>query len=381
MISKALKLWDTHFDNWQSEIEDRRNYRDMAADEKWSKYWISFDSVLALPGPPRVYCGITSFCAEIFKAYDRTKRSFVDLGYAAIADPYDAKFHRSLLASRDGCLYGAIALLHDVDRYGDAPGGAIVRYNPLSGEIRKIGIPLPHVYIQSMAIDEEKRLAYCQTFTPEYLVSFHLDSCESRILGLTGSGIGMGQGENIVIDRRGRVWGGWSVTRAWQNEPGVDQHRLYVYDPEGGKIDFLDAGLPHLNGRPGYAHLDGMIAADDGRLYAGSGEGGLVRIDPDSRKIELLGAPVPPARIAAFAMGPDGDLYGIGGRYGNASLFRLELKSGTYSIVGKIVDSETGVSPWQIHDMSFAEDGTIFAGENDNPYRSSYLWEIHPEVK
>ena len=38
-----------------------------------------------------------------------------------------------------------------------------------------------------------------------------------------------------------------------------------------------------------------------------------------------------------------------------------------------------GISPWQIHDMSFAEDGTIFAGENDNPYRSSYLWEIHPE--
>ena len=328
MISKALKLSDEHFDNWNEEIEDRWEYRDMKADERWRKHWISFDSVLAPSGSNRIYCGITSFGADIFKAYDRTKGAFVDLGYAAVADPFDAKFHRSLIASRDGHLYGAVALLHDVDRYWDAPGGAVIRYNPKSGEIGKIGIPVPHSYIQSMAIDEARRLAYCQTFTPEYLVSFHLDSGESRILGLTGSGIGMGQGENIVIDRRDRVWGGWSVTRAWQNQPGKDQYRLYVYDPKQGKIEFLNLGLPHLDGRPGYAHLDGMIAAADGRLYAGTGEGGLVRIDPDSRKIELLGAPVPPARIAAFAMGPDGALYGIGGRFGNASLFRLELKTG-----------------------------------------------------
>lgn len=379
MISKALKLSDEHFDNWNEEIEDRWEYQDMKADEKWRKHWISFDSVLALAGSNRVYCGITSFGADIFKAYDRTKGAFVDLGYASVADPYDAKFHRSLIASRDGHLYGAVALLHDVDRYWDAPGGAVIRYNPGSGEIRKIGIPVPHTYVQSMAIDESRRLAYCQTFTPEYLVSFHLDSGESKILGLTGSGIGMGQGENIVIDRRDRVWGGWSVTRAWQGQPGKDQYRLYVYDPKQGKIEFLNLGLPHLDGRPGYAHLDGMIAAANGLLYAGTGEGGLVRIDPDSRKVELLGAPVPPARIAAFAMGPDGDLYGIGGRYGNASLFRLELKIGKYSMIGKIIDSENEVSPWQIHDMAFADDGTIFAGENDNPYRSSYLWEIHPE--
>ena len=138
-----------------------------------------------------------------------------------------------------------------------------------------------------MVIDEKRRLGYCQTFTPEYLVSFNLDTAESTVLGLTGSGIGMGQGENIVIDYRGRIWGGWSVTRAWQSSPGVDQYRLYRYDPDKDEIEFFRHGLPHLNNRSGWAHVDGMIAASKRhKIYCGSGEGGLFRIDPDTAAID-----------------------------------------------------------------------------------------------
>jgi hypothetical protein len=186
----------------------------------------------------------------------------------------------------------------------------------------------------------------------------------------------MGQGENIVLDSRGRVWGGWSVTRAWQSNAGVDQYRLYRYDPAADRIEFFRHGLPHLDGSRGFAHLDGLFAAPNGKLYCGSGEGGLFRIDPDTAEVTLLGAPVPPARIAAFAMGPDGFLYGIGGRYGNASLFRMDLDTERYELLGRIQDEATGESAWQVHDMDIAPDGVIFAGENDNPHRSSYLWEI-----
>ena len=98
-----------------------------------------------------------------------------------------------------------------------------------------------------MVIDENRRTAYCQTFTPEYLVSFNLDTGESRILGLTGSGIGMGQGENIVLDSNGCVWGGWTVTRAWQSSPGIDQYRLYRYDPQEDRIEFFRHGIPRLD--------------------------------------------------------------------------------------------------------------------------------------
>ncbi len=31
---------------------------------------------------------------------------------------------------------------------------------------------------------------------------------------------------------------------------------------------------------------------------------------------------------------------------------------------------------YQCHDIVATDDGVIYACENDNPYRSSYLWEI-----
>ena len=372
---KAHKLFELHLDNWRTDIEDQYEYVDFINNDELRVKWISFDSILA--DADLVYCGITSFNADIFRAYDRKSGEFLDLGFSTIADPFDAKFHRALIKSRDGNIYGAIALLHDVDNYWNAPGGSIVRYNPENGDIKKIGIPVPHVYIQGLAIDESRRIAYCQTFTPEYLASFNIDTGESRILGLTGSGFAMGQGENILLDNKNRVWGTWSVTRAWQSSAGVDQYRLYRYDPSEDRIEFFRHGLPHLDDSPGFAHIDGMIAASDGNLYAGSGEGGLFRINPETAEIELLGAPCPPNRIAAFDEGNDGYLYGIGGRFGNASLFRMDIKTGSYELLGRLSDPDIGASAWQIHDMSIADDGTIFAGENDNPNRSSYLWEIN----
>ena len=83
-----------------------------------------------------------AFDADIFKAYDRKSDKFVDLGYASVADPFDAKFHRALERGPDGCLYGAIALLHCADRFLEAPGGAIVKYDPRSGVVTKLGVPL-----------------------------------------------------------------------------------------------------------------------------------------------------------------------------------------------------------------------------------------------
>ncbi len=373
----AHKLYDYSFDNWKSEIEDKYEYDDMRADDRLRVEWISFDCVMADPDSELVYLGITSFDADIFRAYDRKTGDFVDLGFSRVADPFDAKFHRSLVKSKDGCVYGAIALLHDVDRYWEAPGGSIVRYDPGNDDIEKMGIPVPHTYIQGMVIDENTRKAYCQCFTPEYLAEFDLETRESRILGLTGSGFGMGQGENIVMDRKGRVWGTWSVTRAWQSDAGVDQYRLYRYDPEKDKIEFFRRGIPHLDTtRAGYCHIDGMVVVPDGRIYCGSAEGGLYRIDEKTGAVSFVAAPVPPARLAAFAMGPDGFLYGIGGRYGNASLFRMNLDTEQCELLGLLRDPDIGESAWQIHDMDFAPDGAIFAGENDNPLRSSYLWEI-----
>jgi hypothetical protein len=199
-----LKLKDRRFDNWSSEVEDCWHYADFLNHRSWRCGWISFDCCYYLPETKRVYCGITSFDADIFWAFDRKSGEFMECGFGPVRNPYDAKFHRSLLQWKtDGCLYAAIALLHDIDRYWEAPGGAIVRHNPLTGETVKLAIPLPHHYIQSIYLAQETGIIYGITFTPEQMFSFDIRSSESRDLGPLGSGFEMGQGENIEIDGEG----------------------------------------------------------------------------------------------------------------------------------------------------------------------------------
>ena len=84
---------------------------------------------------------------------------------------------------------------------------------------------------------------------------------------------------------------------------------------------------------------------------------------------------------AASQVGSDGQragrmLYGSAGQDGLASLFRYDPASGSLEDLGPIYDPMLRERAFQLHDMTIAADGMIYAGENDVPYRSGYLWEI-----
>src|SRR5262249_16704393 len=110
----SLKLKDRRFgEEWFERVQDRWNYDDLVADPRWREDWISFDGVVHHAGSNRLLLGITSFAADIFKSYDLGAGRFADLGFARVANRYDAKFHRSMELTRDGrSLYAATALLH-----------------------------------------------------------------------------------------------------------------------------------------------------------------------------------------------------------------------------------------------------------------------------
>ena len=379
MKIRAFKLQDVHYGNqWFDEIEDHWDYDDFKAHPDWRTGWISMDCALYDPAQDRIYLGITSFDADIFKAFDRRTRTFVDLGYSRIADLFDAKFHRSLAMGTDGCIYAAVALLHDVDRWREAPGSPIIRYDRASGALTRLGIPLPHTYIQSLIMDNERDVLYGLCFPPEKLVSFHLRTGESQDLGLIGPGIGgLTQGENIVLDNEGCVWSNWSLTRAWQSSPGADAMRLCKYDPRQGRILFFRTGLPRPDGSYGTVKAEAFFNFHDGFLYASGASGSLYRIEPATGRAAFLFTPTPdrPSRLSSLAQAEDGVAYGVTGRGGQCELMRVCYKKGTFEKLGAIQDDE-GNALWQCHDIVRADDGTLYVCENDNPYRSGYLWEI-----
>jgi hypothetical protein len=379
MIVRAHKLKDHEFGNaWERQVRDRFNYSDMLADKHWRVDWISFDGVVYCEQRKVVYCGITSFAADIFKIWDCKEERFLDAGFAEVVNPYDAKFHRSMQLTSDGkYLYTATALLHDVDRYHDAPGGGLFRYDSQADKVEKLGVPIPHVYIQSIAHDAQRNVIYAMHFTPERLSRFDLNTGMARDLGPISSGMVIAQGENIVLDDQGCAWVGWHVTRAWQSSSGVDSHRLCKFDPDADRIVFYDTGLPRADRSYGYAKVEGLFNLGTGCLYASGDNGSIYRINTDTGEATYLGTPVAdrPSRLTNLVMHNDGFAYGVTGRAGHCQLLRFDPSKDTWSLGDSIVD-ESGQKMWQCHDVAVTPEGKLFAAENDNPYRSGYLWEI-----
>jgi hypothetical protein len=378
MQIRALKLKDRHYGNqWEKEVEHHWNYKDFLASPEWRKDWISFDGVVCHPSG-LVYCGLTSFDGDIFKAYDGRKGAFLDLGFGRVSNPYDAKFHRSMALSRDGrYLYTATALLHEIDRYEAAPGGGIFCHDTRTGETEKLGIPIPHNYIQSIALDEARGVVYCMHFTPERLSIFNLETRQTRDLGPISSGMAIAQGENLELDDDGNAWCSWNATRAWQSSPGPDTNRLCRYDVAQKRIVFYDHGLPRADKGHGFAKLEGLFNLSTGLMYASGGNGSLYRIDPKTAQAELLGTPVEDrrSRLTSLVLHPDGYAYGVTGRDGKCCLLRFDPRTEKYDVGDAIVDAD-GVAMWQCHDIDVDANGVLYAGENDHPERSSYLWEI-----
>lgn len=368
---RALILRNEEF----GDLHDQQNwdYDRMSSDPGRAKNWISFDALTYNPADDCVYCGITDFSNDIFYRYNRRVGRFECLNFLSIADPYDAKFHRSLELDDDGVLWAATALLHDVDRFHQAPGGSIIRYDTKTGKLEKVCIPFPNVYIQSLVLDRERRLLHGVTFTPERLFTYKIDTGEVIDHGPIGSGIEMAQPERPVLDSRGRLWCTWGVTRAWMDSTGPRPIRLLCLDPEANKIRFYDHGIEPL-GRYDRGRVDGMLRGKDGNIYLGSSLGALYRLDPRTAKVTYLGKPVPGERMAGLECGPGGEIYLACGRP-TPYIVKFIPGPDTFDILGPIRDENLGRQPFQIHDICIAGDGTIYAGENDNFGRSAYLWE------
>ncbi len=377
MNVRPIKLLDTRFKDFHSGMV-HWDYEDFVGDahRDWKKDWISFDSLLADDERSTIWCGLTSFAGDIFYAYDRKKGKFRGMDFQKVGDRYDAKFHRALLFGADGEIWAATSLLHDIDRYWDAPGGAIVRFDPRTDKTEIVARPMPHLYIQGLTIDRERGILYGVTLTPERAFRYDIATGKVTDLGPTGSGFRMAQGATLAVDRTGACWGTWGLTRAWLSTPAPDEIRLWRYHPDRGRIEYLKHGLPRLHGAVGTALADEVHTGPDGAVYMGTGEGLLCRIDPESYEVKAIAKPGPARRLAALANGSDGKLYGTAGNDGAVIFFSYDPRDGKVVDHGIVADPQNNERAWHIHNLAICRDGTIYAGENDNPYRSSYLYEI-----
>jgi hypothetical protein len=157
--------------------------------------------------------------------------------------------------------------------------------------------------------------------------------------------------------------------------------RIFCYGPDKDEFNWFQHGFPKVDDADP-ARIDHMMLADDGLIYAGTVAGGFSRLDPETGGVEDLGRPFPNPRLAGLVQGPAGLIYGAGnegyGRNGEgeARVFRFDPDTKDLKDLGPIFDERINAGAVKVHMLVATEDGVLYAAENDNILRSSYLWEF-----
>ncbi len=340
-------------------------------DEAMRENRIAFTSLLWQPEDKMLYCGITALNNDIFHRFDPSSGKFESLNYRDVAEEFEVKIHRSLCLSGDGAVYGASACLHQEDKRLEAPGGAIFRLSPGDERPEKISIPVEHDYIQTITLDDERRLIYGMTYPVFKFFVYHIDTGEVENYDYIGSITHIS-----ALDDHGCFWGTWSRFA----------HRLFKYDPDAKKITWYQTEIPE--GRkfsdmmyPGAGPVDVMINGNDGYLYIGTTGGTLCRLDPETAKVEYLGRPAPTTRMPGLRVWRDNLLLGIAGDNEGGVVFSYNTGTGSFDILGPIADSREGLKIYRVHDLCVVDgdETVLYIAETDVPDRSGYLWECRIE--
>jgi len=351
--------------DYQKETVDVDADAGKAMSEELRQNYIAFTSLLPAEDEGVLYCGVTSWVNDILYAFDLETRAFRSLRYQDVAEPYEVKVHRSLEMASDGTIYSASACLHDVSRRLDAPGGVIFKVTPGDRRIEKLCTPCPPDYIQTITLDDERRLIYGFTYPVFKFFVYHLDTGEVEDYDYVGSITHIS-----AVDDAGRFWGTWHNTR----------HFFFCYDPETREIRWTKNALPGAEKDanrmyPGAGPVDVMINGGDGYLYIGSTGGALYRLDPKKGEAEWLGKPDPAARMPGLAVWRDSLLIGVMGDERKSQVFTYDRDNGTFHNLGPIVATEDGLPLYRTHDLAIVGGNTLFVAETDVPARSGYLWE------
>ena len=356
-------------------------FRDFQNDPKACHEWIAFTTVMYCPADGLVHCGLTRFDNDILYVFDPESKEFRSLGYSRKAEKFEVKIHRSLVPADDGYIYGATALLHDINDVSRAPGGKIFRYRPgcKEGEIETLCIPVPHAYIQSLALDRQREILYGFTFMPEHMLRYDIRSAKAQDLGLIGSCLFIAQAHRPVVDDEGWVWGCWGSYYS-ENCLPTEGRRICLlrYHPEkSGGIEYFQHGLEG-EGVSSTEIIDEGLNGGDGYLYFGTRSGTLYRLEAKTGVPECLGKPSYYLnRISGMAVSADGLLYLAAGDRDGARIFTFDRGNGEFSDLGAVFDPLRGTGAEKIHCLTMDEQrGVLYGGEIDNVRRSSYLWEV-----
>jgi len=261
-------------------------------------------TALALGADGNVYAGLTGdghVLARISAADDRVEdlgRIFPERrGMAPVLD----KIHNSLVPGPDGALYlgqglnidwNAAPRGCDLAAYG---GGHLFRFDPGTGRLDDLGVPVPLNAIHGMAMDPARRILYGYTIPDNHFFVHRLDDRVSTDLGKIGSYAS----HNLVVGKNGTVYGGFFgdvgfTGGASEPERKIRHSGTYLFRcrPDDGRLQRTTEMVVYGDEHDIFSNkgIDAWTVASDGTIYGGTAVGGFVfTVDEDTGRVAAIG--------------------------------------------------------------------------------------------
>ena len=242
------------------------------------------------------------------------------------------------------------------------PGGKIQIYSPTTGEIENIGQIQKFNYVQSLAFDSKRNIAYGHTLGDCH---FFVADLNNKTIEDHGR-ISTFAFHNMIVAPTGIVYG------AWIDFEAKEKLRIMRFDPQKGflerlKTAYLEDAGPKVQGNRG---IDQWIVHSSGDIYVGiAGSGILYRFDESNLKLIELGRIGSGGRVTSLDEDEHGRIIFTGG-FPKMHVGRYTPKSGKIEDFGPVTDKYENI---YFHGSEYI-DGTLFLAETDSGVAS--LWEV-----
>lgn len=261
---------------------------------------------------------------------------------------------------------------------GSHASGHLIRVTIKSGHlvVEDLGTPVEGEGIFTVVADAKADTLYGLTYPSGRFFTFHVASRQVKLYNetvpdkdalkdLSGYALTPDQylSRRLITDAKGRVYG------------SCPMGGLFRFDPSSEKFEIRRDVIPSVSGHRGLARVDAWAIAPDGKMYgSNAADGELFTLDPDSGKIVNLGKPAMMPRLRGIAFAQDGTLYGVtGGERDYAHVFLYRTSDGFTDLGNPVCPMvapgiEQGI-PWrgfQIATVAASEDGRyIVMGEDE----------------
>jgi len=263
-------------------------------------------------------------------------------------------------------------------------------------KVEDLGTPVPGQGIHTMAIDSTRGLVYGLTspggrffiydtkkdkaravdFGRTYTnVSDHMVGIVEVTKDLSDLTPGEGEWNHRLIPRAMHVAAdGTLYTSGWRGQ-------ILKYDPSVSGPQKRCSVVGHIPSVPGRQHWNRIdaIVEHAGKLYVGTSDGYIIRLDPKTGDMANLGKPVRAIEVMGMAFSPlDGKLYGVsgGGLEGMSRFWCCDVGRGTFEVDYPAV--QVFPNRHRVGDVVCTKDGTIVMAE---ALRVGNLWVLTPGEK